>query len=331
MRGMRITLHRLCYHRKSTLPLARYVTSDVFRGYCLSVPALRITSAPVRPLSKLRSFGDFSVVLLVCGQLSQIVLSLTLRELLNQTQAHGLICPGFKRQGRRMGIWVRLGTILIVLVVHIVLFIVFATKQRRERQDEKSLTLVRVPVQMLPKSNATTRELKIAPERPRIGRLELPPSAPSSQSDPSSRPNSIDWKASATAAAQDAVAEKLREERYRNFGPRKIEPDEPAAPSIFKDPKHKAGDIESDALDGVTRVYHSEHCFTQLDFPTLRDPGEELKPKINLPRCMRPIGTPKADGELFNHLKKEHPLPELKPGTEPGPLPERKDAELSGE
>jgi hypothetical protein len=229
-----------------------------------------------------------------------------------------------------MGIWVRLGTILIVLVVHLVLFIVFATKQRRERQDEKSLTLVRVPVQTVPRIAAPISELKIAPERPRIGRLAPPPPSPLGQSDLSSSPNSIDWQATASSAAQDAVAEKLREEGYRSFGPRKVEPDEPIAPSIFKDPKHKEGDIESDARDGVTRVYHSEHCFTQLDFPTLRDPEEELKPKINLPRCMRPMGTPEADGELFKHLKKERPLPELKPGTQPGPLPERNGPEPNG-
>ena len=32
-----------------------------------------------------------------------------------------------------------------------------------------------------------------------------------------------------------------------------------------------------------------------------------------------------ADGHLFKHLMKEQPLPELKTGTQPTPLPERID------
>jgi hypothetical protein len=224
---------------------------------------------------------------------------------------------------------VRIGTILIVMAVHWVLFLVFATKQRRDRQETSSQALILVPVQMPQKIAQSNFELAIAPRSLTFDKLESSPPSLATQS-PMSPPGSIDWQASAAVAAEAAVANHLRKERYRNFGPRKAEPVEPTVPSIFKEPKHNAGDSETDAPNGITRVYQSEHCFTQLDFPTLRDPTDAaLSLKTNLPRCMHGLGKSDADGELFKHLKKQRPLPELKPGIQSGPLPQRKDSTQS--
>jgi hypothetical protein len=226
-----------------------------------------------------------------------------------------------------IAIRVRLGIFLIVVAVHLILFLVFATKLRPERRDDKALTLIIVPVRSDPKLNTANVELAAPIQREPSRTLPLPmiPSLAPSQA-ASSGPK-IDWPTSAALAAQDAVAKKLREEGYRNFGPRKLPSVEPDVPSMFVDPKHKAGDIDDDQLNGVTRIYHSEHCFTQLDFPTLKNLPQSgdglLSSKANLPRCIYSIGKPEPSGDLFEHLKKTRPLPELKPGTKPGELPER--------
>jgi hypothetical protein len=226
-----------------------------------------------------------------------------------------------------IAIWVRLGIVLIVVAVHLILFLLFATKQRRERNDEKALALIILPVRSDPKLNTANAELAVPIQREPSRTLPIPTIPSLTPSQAASSAPKIDWPASAAVAAQDAVAKKLREEGYRNFGPRKIPSVEPDVPSMFVDPKHKAGDIDDDQLNGVTRIYHSEHCFTQLDFPTLKNLPQSgdgpLSSKANLPRCMYSIGKPEPRGDLFEHLKKTRPLPELKPGTEPGELPER--------
>jgi hypothetical protein len=226
-----------------------------------------------------------------------------------------------------IAIWMRLGTILIVIAIHLVLFLVFATKQRRERSDDKGLALIIVPLRSDPKLNLVKPELTAPIERAPNRTLPIPtiPSLTPSQA-ASSAPR-VDWQASATLAAKDAVAKKVQEEGYRNFGPRKLPSVEPDVPSMFVNPKHQGGDIDDDQLNGVTRIYHSEHCFTQLDFPTLPNLPQSgdgpMSSKANLPRCMYSIGKPEPRGDMFDHLKKTRPLPELKPGTEPGELPER--------
>lgn len=218
---------------------------------------------------------------------------------------------------------VRAGVVLIVIVAHIALLFLLSQRQRRETSDARSMQLVFIP----------QRDVSVAPRVPSIPlhpkqtsprRIENPFAAVPSNDSQLSKPP-VDWHASGNAAASDAVAEQLRKESYRNFGAPKRDPVEVSAPSVFEEPKHKAGDIENDQANGIARVYHSEHCFTQLDYPTLKDPGEELKSKINLPRCMYDVGKKAADGDLFEHLKKEQPLPGLKVGTKPDPLPERID------
>jgi hypothetical protein len=213
-----------------------------------------------------------------------------------------------------IAVWMRTGMVLIIVVVHIALLFLLSFRQRRESTAETSMHLVLIPQRAVPK--ATTPESESLPAQRTKPIRAAQKSTPASPEEAQSPAPSIDWHASAAVAVSGAIAKHLREEGYRNFGVPKRAPAEPAEPSIFVAPKHSAGDIDNDQRNGVTRVYHSEHCFTQLDFPTLKDPGDELKPKINLPRCMYDVGKADADGDLFRHLKKEQPLPDLKTGTQ---------------
>ncbi|HEU4653562.1 MAG TPA: hypothetical protein VFS47_06225 [Steroidobacteraceae bacterium] len=226
-----------------------------------------------------------------------------------------------------IAVWIRAGVVLIIIAVHIALLLLLAYRQRREGERESSMQLVLIPHRSWPEVPTPEPEpgpLRSQQDKP-IRAKQNPVAAPVQESQPAAP--SIDWHASGAAAASGAVARQLKEEGYRNFGFPKHDRVEPTAPSIFKEPKHKAGDVETDSLNGITRVYHSEHCFTELEFRTLEPfglPGSgPPNPSVNLPRCMFPAGKPEPDGDLFKHLKKDRPLPELKPGTQPGPLPER--------
>src|SRR4051812_29174529 len=115
-----------------------------------------------------------------------------------------------------IAIWMRLGTILIVIAIHLILFLVFATKQRRERSDDKALALLIVPLRSDPTPKLAKPELAVPIQRAPSHTLPIPiiPSVPPSPS--ASSPPTINWQANATVAAHDAVAKKLREEGYRN-------------------------------------------------------------------------------------------------------------------
>lgn len=138
---------------------------------------------------------------------------------------------------------------------------------------------------------------------------------------PARPPHPVDWGAHATYHARKAVEDGATE-RYRNFGPRKPgPPPEPAIPSIFEPEPDVSGE-EGEDIHGDPIVRLSKYCYQELEkrLPTARDyvnPGRPL-----LPKCMFPIGKPEPRGDLFEHLKRDRPLPELKNGT-PGELPER--------
>src|SRR4051812_47478547 len=116
-----------------------------------------------------------------------------------------------------IAIWVRLGIVLIVVAVHLILFLLFATKQRRERNDEKALALIILPVRSDPKLNTANAELAVPIQREPSRTLPIPTIPSLTPSQAASSAPKIDWPASAAVAAQDAVAKKLREEGYRNF------------------------------------------------------------------------------------------------------------------
>lgn len=208
-----------------------------------------------------------------------------------------------------VAVGVRVGVVLIIVSAHIALLFVLSQRQRRESANARSMQLVYVPprevlVPPLPTSKPLDRR------RSTKSRIEDAPFRPADEAPPAIPP--VDWHASASAAASDAVAQQIRRESYRNFGVPNRDPAEHDTQSIFEEPKHKAGDVVSDQATGTARVYHTEHCFTQLDYPTLKDPVEELKPKINPPRCMYDVGKKQANGQLFNELKKKPTQPDLR-------------------
>lgn len=116
-------------------------------------------------------------------------------------------------------------------------------------------------------------------------------------------PTPRDWHASMEAAATAAVAKLIRGEGYRSLGP--VEPgetDSSPPPSIFQQPKHRAGDIERDAVQGSTLVWHNDRCYTELRFPTIKDPNA-LVAAPNPPKCMQPLGKRKPRGDLFEVIE----------------------------
>ena len=73
--------------------------------------------------------------------------------------------------------------------------------------------------------------------------------------------------------ASAAVGKAIRAQNHSALGP--VEPDAaeaPAEPSIFESPRHEAGDIDHDATQGRTLIWHNEDCFTELRFPPSRTP-----------------------------------------------------------
>jgi hypothetical protein len=136
-----------------------------------------------------------------------------------------------------------------------------------------------------------------------------------------SAPRQIDWGAHAAFNAKRAVEESLPE-RYRYFGPRRPSPEpEPEPPSVFEEERKVHGEIGEDAL-GNPVVKLNKYCYQELEknVPTAHDYGQPPQPKMT--KCLFPIGKREPRGDLFEHLKKDRPLPELKEGTE-SELPER--------
>jgi len=118
-------------------------------------------------------------------------------------------------------------------------------------------------------------------------------------------------------------------------------------------PKPKYGDVGE--IDGKPVVWMSENCYTELD-RLVRDardavlnPGSFAAPAINCvggetgkfrivqpnPSSFTPwslnysreLGTRKADGTLFDHIKKPEEPPVPKAGTEMNELPEREESQ----
>lgn len=112
-----------------------------------------------------------------------------------------------------------------------------------------------------------------------------------------------DWRAAIEGAATEAVARIVRDGHYRPLG--RVEPaqaDSSPASSVFYTPTRQAGDIDHDAVQGSTLVWHNEHCYTEIRFPTIKDPNA-LVGAPNPPKCMRPIGERTPRGDLFETIK----------------------------
>lgn len=200
---------------------------------------------------------------------------------------------------------VRLCMGLLVGAVHLVVFmwVLTATLNPRETAGElHALTLINVEEPDRPL-------LRNAPEptlrEPQIGDVSRANVPSVDEKALVTDPASIrDWRGSMEAAATAAVGQAIRNESYQSLGPIERErAGSVSAPSVFETPGRKAGDIDYDATQGRTLIWHDENCFTELRFPTIKDPNA-LVGAPNPPKCMRSIGERAARGDLFESIEK---------------------------
>ncbi len=193
---------------------------------------------------------------------------------------------------------------------------------RRAANDETSMTWIFVrPPEPAPPATDRPEDRPAAPALPRsTQRAAVSESSTTTVTTPLP-PRQIDWDANASYHARKAVEDSVAE-RYRNFGPRKPgPPPEPAVPSLFEAEPDVAGE-EAEDIHGDPIVRLSKYCYQELEkrVPTARDYVE--RDKVLIPKCMFPIGSPEPRGDLFEHLKRDRPLPAPRPGTT-AELPER--------
>ncbi|HEY0685011.1 MAG TPA: hypothetical protein VGD45_21915 [Steroidobacter sp.] len=210
---------------------------------------------------------------------------------------------------------------LLVAALHlVVLKIALNARWNRPNTaaDSRALTLVNV--------DESKRDLRAVapkqtvPEPTRTPPLSVAPIAPvpatSEDVATTERAAIQDWRGSMEAAATAAVGKAIRDGSYRALGPVERERSGSAsAPSIFEAPRRKAGDIDNDAVQGRTLIWHNEHCYTELRFPTIKDPNA-LVGAPNPPKCMQQFGEREARGDLFESIgkSKRKLIPEV---TEP--------------
>jgi hypothetical protein len=205
---------------------------------------------------------------------------------------------------------VRLCVGLLVAALHLVVLMLglTATWDRPEpATDSRALTLIDIEASHRtlpavppkePTSHPTMREPRLG-DVPRMNVLSTDEKPVTTDSAPIR-----DWHGSMAAAATAAVGEASRNENYRSLGPIERErAGSASAPSVFETPPRKAGDIDHDATQGRTLIWHDERCFTELRFPTIKDPNA-LVGAPNPPKCMRPIGEREARGDLFESIEK---------------------------
>lgn len=224
---------------------------------------------------------------------------------------------------------------LLVAALHlVVLKIALNARWNRPKTDADSRALTLVNIE------ESRRELRALPPKEaapdptmRMPPLSVAPvvSIPSTTEDAATADRAIqDWRGSMDAAATAAVGKAIRDGSYQSLGPVERERSGSAsAPSIFETPHRKAGDIDHDAVQGRTLIWHNEHCFTELRFPTIKDPNA-LVGAPNPPKCVRQFGEREARGDLFESIERsyaepiiERPEPQRRPmdASPPAPSP----------
>jgi hypothetical protein len=216
---------------------------------------------------------------------------------------------------------------IIVVALHGLLFLIAwclgEQVYRRSVSDDASMTWILTrPLEPLARSVDSLRAQpsQRSNERPTVE--ENTRESDTTVDSPARSPRQIDWGAHAAFNARRAVEDGTGE-RYRNLGPRKPgPPPEPAIPSIFEPEPDVRGEEGLD-VNGDPVVRLNKYCYQELEkrLPTARDYVDPGRPLI--PKCMFPIGKPEPRGDLFEHLKRDHPLPEQKSGAT-GEMPERK-------
>jgi hypothetical protein len=188
----------------------------------------------------------------------------------------------------------------IVVLMHVAVLTASWQRLAPERKDQRSLTWVHIEPRADAPPTKSTRNTP-APEqdfavRPPLGPA-VEPASPAISAPP------IDWRANMEAAASSAADEIIRQQGYRPLGPIAHGESGPSpSESIFERPHHEAGDIDHDPVQGRTVVWHSEHCYTELKFPTIKDPNA-LVGVPNSPKCMFAIGRRRPRADLFDAIK----------------------------
>jgi hypothetical protein len=199
---------------------------------------------------------------------------------------------------------------LLVATLHlVVLILILTTPRSRPETATESRALTWVNVEMSQRTFPAVPPKEATPEpQMRTPRLSGSPEAnvPSTNENAATiDPSTIrDWRRSMEAAATAAVGQALKDESYHPLGPvERAGAGSASAPAFFEPPRRKAGDIDHDAVQGRTLIWHSEHCFTELRFATIKDPNA-LIGAPNPPKCMLPIGKREARGDLFESMEK---------------------------
>lgn len=201
----------------------------------------------------------------------------------------------------------RMVALLAAISMQLVLLTLFNQRKERTVQPSRAMTLVRVSDRSKTSQPSSTEPRALTP--PRIHGTVLTSSAPSSRSTLPIPQATMQFDTQAIAAG--AVAKIIAEENRRHLDGRKpLRISEPTTPSIFQSPRHSLGDVEHDPASQETKVWHNDNCLTLIK------PKEASGSSLpNYRRCMFAIGTPEPRGDLFEHLKKQKPLPEARPGV----------------
>jgi hypothetical protein len=113
------------------------------------------------------------------------------------------------------------------------------------------------------------------------------------------------WDAAPDEVAAAAVGKIIEREGHRPLGPVARRDANPAEPfSIFETPHHELGDIDHYEVGGSTYIWHNENCYTELEFPTIKD-SNGLVGAPNPPKCMIGIGETEPRGDLFDPIKRK--------------------------
>ena len=194
----------------------------------------------------------------------------------------------------------RAGAFSIVVLLHVAMLMVGWQRQVLKRTNERALTWVDIqpPARQPPAESFREPPTPARTPARSIERAAAPASAPISAPP-------VDWHASMEAAAGAAADEIIRQGQYRALGPvERAAAEASRGTSIFETPRRQAGDIDHDPMQGRTLVWHSEHCYTELKFPTLKDPNV-LVGAPNPPKCMEPLGKRTPRGDLFDDMNRE--------------------------
>jgi hypothetical protein len=194
----------------------------------------------------------------------------------------------------------------VVVGVHLAaLFIEWPVQRVMDAGWESPGSVLLIPAQPreqqlpAPPTIAPIRGAITYPPLPGLAPLDVPSEAASSSGSTMAPP---DWKQSGTDAAADAARD-----NYRALGPPPKEPEVKLPPPPFgAPPRHKSGEIDEDGQRNPI-LWLGEHCFLRPE-NFAAQPGDPLA-TAPMTFCSFSIGKQPARGDLFEHLRKQPPVP----------------------